>query len=618
MRIFLLSIAVLIVTQSFAQIVDDSTKQVYGPKTTMYTTEQNLLNNIDTYQTADTSIYLFERRSIVAKSGWKLQDLGSYGTALFPVFHTPRSFIGRSSGFNAYTRYAITPSEVKYYDTKSPYIDLGVRLGGGNRNLVDVGFSRNVNENWNLGFDLNTITTTKQLAPESQTDRQIVGTSFVGYTHYKHGKVPYQIAFNYSSMKHKVAEIGGARPTTDSLRTDFFLFNNALVRLEDAQGIVKTTRWHAYQDLQIAEQFQLYHVFDHRKEENSYQDFAGAVGVGGYDPYKNFYRQFLINTDTTSDASAFTSLSNEAGLKGDLSSVFYRFYAKVRKIDWDDSLYQRDNIEKYLGGFVRFKWKEKFAVSGNAEYLIGGDYQLKGNLESDLLRVSYTSMKSQVPFVYSSYSGNHHRWQNNFSSVFTNDLDAQLNLLFKSFELKPRVKLTTYKNFLYFDKQVEARQASDEILISSVGGDFNLRILNEKNEGWNLENEVLATKVSGSGGAADFIRIPAIFYNGRFFWRGEWFGDLVPVEVGVSAHGRTAYYANAYAPEIQQFYLQDDTKIFGYVAADLFINMQIDKFFLMLKWTHFNQPQDDGYFVTPNYPGQRKVIDIGVKWMFFD
>ncbi|MEO9484826.1 MAG: putative porin [Ekhidna sp.] len=618
MRIFLFFITVLFISGLSAQIVDDSTKQIYGPKTTEFTTGSNLLNNLEAYQNVDTSIYLFERKSFYDRSGRRFQDLGSFGTALFPIFHNPQSQIGRTSGFNAYSRYAFEASEAKYYDTKSPFIELQVYLGGGNRNIVDVGFSRNVNPNWNIGFDLRKITTNKQLAPENQTDRQVIGTSFVGYTHYKHPKIKYQLAANYSSMNHKVVEIGGARPTSDSLRTDFFLFDNALVRLDDAQGIISTSRWYLYHDYQIAEQFQLYHIFDFKREVNVYKDFLGGTGSGGYDLYRDFYQDFLIDSDSTQERNEFKSLSNEAGIKGNLSSVFYRFYARIRSVNWQYLLYdpEGETAEKYLGGFVRFDWKEKFKVSGNAEYLIGGEYQFGGKLSSDLINLSYDSRKFKVPFVYADYFGNHHEWHNNFESIFSNKLEGQLNLQIKSFEFKPKLSLTAYNNFVYLDQNVDPVQASDGVLISSFGADFNLRIFNDKQEGWHLENELLATNVSG--GSADKVRVPDLFFNGRYFWRGNWFDDLVPVEFGIDAHARSSYLANAYAPEIQQFYLQDVQEIFGYVAADLFVNMKIDKFFFAFKWTHVNQPQDDGYFVTPNYPGQRKVIDLTVRWMFFD
>ena len=91
MRFYLSLIAVLSFLVLQAQIVDDSTRNVYGPKTTLFTTEKDILNNTVAYQTLDTSIYLFERQSFVEKSGRRYQDLGNLGTALFPIFYEPPS-----------------------------------------------------------------------------------------------------------------------------------------------------------------------------------------------------------------------------------------------------------------------------------------------------------------------------------------------------------------------------------------------------------------------------------------------------------------------------------------------------------------------------------------------
>ncbi|MEM9895381.1 MAG: putative porin, partial [Bacteroidota bacterium] len=94
--------------------------------------------------------------------------------------------------------------------------------------------------------------------------------------------------------------------------------------------------------------------------------------------------------------------------------------------------------------------------------------------------------------------------------------------------------------------------------------------------------------------------------------------DKVPIEVGINAHARSRYFANAYAPEIQQFYLQNDLPIEAYYMADLFFNMKLDKFFMGIKFTHIDQPSDDGYFATPFYPGQPRTFDLIFRWLFFD
>lgn len=611
-------IAVLISVHLSAQIVDDSTKLVYGPTTTKSITEVDILNNQESYLPIDTSIYLFERQSFVDQSERKFQNLGSFGTALFPIFYPLPNLIGRTSGYTAYTRFGFDPSEVTYYDTKSPFLDLFVYLGGKNRNIVDVGFSRNVSKDWNIGFKYRSITTDKQLARDGQGDRQVVGASFVGYSHYKHPTIPYQVLLNYSVLKHDVVELGGGRyPTADSLESDLFLFDNALLRLENAQTRVRERQLHLYQDFQIAEQFQLYHRLDYKTEQNTYQDFSDGAS-SGYNTYTDFYPNFFIDEDSTYQRASFNAFENEAGIKGDLSNIFYRGYLKIRKLDFRYNYLDpgAEKIEQYIGGYARFRWKDKFAVVGEGEYLLGEGFTLEGSLSSNLLNVSYKTSRSNVPFIYDNYFGNHHEWANSFNPIFSNDLTGSLDLKYKGIELIPTLRISSFQNFVYFDAERQARQASGTSILTSAGGRVNIRLRNDKGEGWHFENELIATTISG--GDADVFRVPPLFYNGRLFWRGNWFEDKVPFEVGLDAHAQSSYFGHAYAPELQQFYLQNEFEMPGYYKADVFINMRLDKFFMSLKWTHFNQPRNGGYFASPYFPGQQRTIDLIVRWMFFD
>ncbi|GAB4245379.1 MAG: hypothetical protein Tsb0034_23830 [Ekhidna sp.] len=591
---------------------------VYGPKTTKYITEQEILNRSGEYKTLDTTIYHFERQSLVDRHARRYQNLGVFGTASFPVFYDPSTVIGRSSGYNAYTPYAFDPTTSRYYDTKSSFLDVFAYLGGGNRNIVNVAFSRNVNENWNLGFDYRKITADKQLARNGPGDRQVVGSAFMGYTHYKHPSKNYQVLFNYSLLNHDAIELGGALyRTSDSLRSNLFEFDNALLRLDEAQSNIKQRRLHLYHEYQVAEQFQLYHTMDYETEDNVFKDFADA-SIGDYNPYFDFYPNFFLDQDSTYQQATFSSFKNEAGLKGDLTSVFYRAYLKVRSVDFRYNYLDPTGqvLEKYIGGYARFRWKDKFSVEGNGEYMVGGEYSLQGSLSSKLLNATYLTQRKFVPFIYSSYFGNHHEWSNSFDPVFTNKLTGDIRVDYKFITLKPKVELTTYQNFLYFDQERQPQQNTSALLLSSLGGDVNFRFLNAKGEGWHLENELLYSEVTGDGSSA--IRVPRLFYNGRLFWRGNWFKDRVPIEVGVDTHARSAYFANNFAPETQQFYLQDEFQLDGYYMADLFINMRLDKFYFSLKWTHVDQPTDGGYFASPYYPGQPRTIDLIIKWMFFD
>ena len=147
----------------FAQVIDDSTKNVYGAATTFFTTEDNIKNNLKGYQVVDTSLAEAHNWDPVNITDYYYQNLGTVGTAMRPVFYEVPDVIGKTSGFGVYDYYVKTPDQFKYFDTKSPYTKMRAVFGGNYRAYIGIDFSRNVNENWNVGFSFRRWTVDKQI-----------------------------------------------------------------------------------------------------------------------------------------------------------------------------------------------------------------------------------------------------------------------------------------------------------------------------------------------------------------------------------------------------------------------------------------------------------------------
>ena len=153
-----------------AQITDDSTELVYNANTTRIILEADIKNNVEKERHPDTTLYNLEKYSHLDRNGKMYQNLGNNGTAMYPLFYPVTGVIGRTSGLSAYDSYMITPDKIQYFDTKSPYMDLFVTFAGNGRSVVDFKFSRNVNANWNFGFDIYRITSDKQIGKSGQQD----------------------------------------------------------------------------------------------------------------------------------------------------------------------------------------------------------------------------------------------------------------------------------------------------------------------------------------------------------------------------------------------------------------------------------------------------------------
>jgi hypothetical protein len=145
-----------------SQIIDDSTKQVYGPTTSRIFLKNDIFHNRWTSYPIDTVIRNFHWFSYIQRNHNLYQDLGNIGTATRPVYEPVPDAIGVTSGFNAYSLYWDS-HDVKYYNTRSPYSNLNLILGGKGRSITNVTYSRNINPRWNFGFHFNGLFIDKQI-----------------------------------------------------------------------------------------------------------------------------------------------------------------------------------------------------------------------------------------------------------------------------------------------------------------------------------------------------------------------------------------------------------------------------------------------------------------------
>ena len=115
---------------------------------------------------------------IPEKNQFKYQNLGNLGSPIGNIFYEiPKSF-SLQSGLSSLQPYIDEISTSKFYDTKSPFIDLGLFFGGLGRSKVDFEFSRNVNKNWNLTLAINRISSDKQIgAIKNKGDKNIKSSS---------------------------------------------------------------------------------------------------------------------------------------------------------------------------------------------------------------------------------------------------------------------------------------------------------------------------------------------------------------------------------------------------------------------------------------------------------
>jgi len=606
-----------------SQIVDDSTKNVYGPKTTLWITEQDVFMNKNNYRPLDTALLNYHRWTYVQKFNNLYQDLGNVGTALNPIFPTVSTTIGASPGYQTYRLFYET-EEPKYYDSKSPYTKIAIIWGGDGRAMSHIEFTRNINPRWNFGFNYRPILADKQLQ-RTKGNRQTVSHYYDFHTSYKSTNNRYTLLASYRRIRHRIFENGGILLTRDTTFNAYF-DQNAQPYLLAAQTEELRNSLHLFHQYQLASPFQLYHKLDVTRQRNY---FSGTkASETNYDKYFSFTNPDTdINTENVKDGIEFKTTVNEFGIKGNAAFLFYSFFYKMRMfstynqyVDETQLSFKNDGIENYVGGQIAFRFDSLSELSGRAEYLLDGNYLLQANLKTPWLDASGVSSLSKPAFMPLAYRGSHNGWVNNFASPFYNQLSGFLKGDFGSLFISPGLTYTALTNYIYYKRNDVANEQA-VLPVQSSGNQQvftpELRMSVRFFRHLYLRPQVLYTKLLSNDDRA--LRIPEWFINTQLSFENFLFKNAIQVQIGVDVHWRSDYTALGYDPAIQQFYVQDSYVNPSFPLVDVFFNGKFKGGKFFVKYHNIVQlATQTGYLPTPTYRGQGNILDFGFDLILFD
>jgi hypothetical protein len=600
-------------------LLDDSTKMVYGPRTTLYYQEKLLRYNKFEQIQIDTSLNNFHNYEPVANSGYRYQDLGNLGSAAKPIFYEVPGQIGRTSGFHVYDLYYHSPDSMRYYNSKSPHTNLSAFFGGGNRNSLDISFTRNITPKWNVGFDFKTIRARKVLNPTRRDDNMVVQNYYALHTNYQSEDEKYFLLANFSRMKHLVNEQGGIIPPEVDTTSLYFTYEDSKVWLRNSRAVDLRQDYHVYHQYEIVKGWQVYHVFDKKKQlVTFFSDLSTSDAL--FFNEKRFNSSDTTNvfaqTDTTNNHNHFSEWRNELGFKGDFGPVYYNAYVKFRSGRMASNFFKSNNSfnEVYLGGALRGEINEEWSFEAEGEYLIPDGYRFKGLFVSPFLEVSYIKALYKPSLAQEQYRGNHYRWTNNFSNIGVDQIKGEIKADFKGFSFRPSLVVNRINNYIYYGLDTVPGQSEGQAFMVIPGFKSHFTFSGK----FHWQTEAHYTVITGN--AADNFRIPDIFLNSRIYFDGPLFNENIFVQIGLEGRYRSDYYADAYMPATQQFYLQNEFNIYAYPVLDAFINFRINRTRVMFRYNHLNSNLLDrpGYFVTPGYTGLNSMLDLGINWSFFD
>jgi hypothetical protein len=605
-----------------SRIIDDSTRQIYGPRTSRYFFERDVFYNRHYYYPIDTAIHNYHRFNYVQSNNNLYQDLGNIGTSIRPIYYQAPELIGVTSGFNSFDLYWDT-EKIKYYDTKSPYSNLKIILGGLGRSITRVSFSRNITPQWNFGFNFRSLLIDKQINRTGKGDRNVKSTYYDIYTAYQTKDSTYRLFFNFRRNHYQADENGGLKPNQGN-----YYDKLAAVWLDNAESRERRNNIHLFHQYQVlGKGFQIYHEFDgYNQHNNFYDNWNTTLNSTYFDWIED------VDPDTTKikDGAVFKTIRNEAGIKGNLAKLFYNGYYAIRHYDMTYKYYDEEDVrvqtrgnEHYVGGRMALTLDSIGEVNAWAEFETLGNFRIQGDIKSKWFEASLKQLLIAPSFLQQAYRGRHDVWNNNFTSTKTTQINGYLHYNSRIFKLSPGLTFTRLNDYVYFNynantgepQKVLPVQSSGTQVIASPEVKLSLTMLRHLT----LSGQAIYTKILQNDDRA--ISVPELFLNGQLSYANIFFNGNMDMQGGVDVHWKSTYNAFGYDPVIQQFYRQDFLypPTASFPIIDVFFNMKVKSGRIFVKYNNVMQAfTKSGYMPTPYYPGQRNSIDFGFDLLFYD
>ena len=608
----------LVWVSSHAQMLDDS-KSVYGPTTTQYTSEHELMFNDTSFQIVDTANVNIHRFTRIESNNYKIQDLGAPGTALRNIYYKPPKVIGARSGFEAYQMYFKPSEDFIYYDTKSPFSRIGAAVGGEGRSKVDVSFNQSDSSNFNVGIDYRNVTTDKQYASGGRTDRLAESIGFDAYLAYYSKQRRYLILGNFSRVNHKVADQGGV----DTTGGGSFSEDQLSSYLIKSKSNFKKRNYHIFHQFKIHNTLQVYQTIDRSFEEMRFQ-------VASLSEDKKYLgNSIYFNPNATLDSTSFTTTRVESGIKGSIGKLFYKGYFKYRNYMFDYGLQDQDTVknfkgnwveptgkELYFGGVASINFTKDYKLIGEIDVNLNGNQKLLGHLLGKTFDAHLTTMQYEPAIMEMAYLGNHDYWINDFETTKVLHAEGGYRFDLGDSYIRPNATFSTISDYIYYGKDSLPSQTSGVTTLNNISLDYKIKFF----KNFYLHGSGTYAMVSGSD--VEAFQIPEILIYTGLYHHGFYFDNNLDIQTGIDFHWKSAYYAANYRPSIQQFILQDHALVEPYPVLDVFANVKLGHAYFFTRFNNIlgllSEVTENYYLVAPNYIGKKPTFDFGFYWLFFD
>jgi hypothetical protein len=572
----------------------------------------------------DTLITNSQKYDPVLWPGNYFATLGNTGLASTSMLFQPSFESGFDFGnTSSFRKYMFTIDSLKYYWVGKPFTQLKYVMGTKKEQNLFVDASQNVSKWLNIG-----LTFRYTNGPGYYSNQESDDKNFAFKTRFQTKNYRYVFLASYLHNKIKAEENGGIKYDSIFEKNIEPNRNNFTVNLNSAKTLLKENTYYLKQYFFLSKR----HRF--RIDENDSTFSRRKISAGNISLSSQYSRFAHVYTQDLSDKNGFYQFTYDS-LNATYDSTFYsRFENQLSWSNADNAksqlltfnfglkhLYAElliDSVESYISqlipsGEVKFTVSDILKVHFTGDFTTGnayaGDIHLMGSLflHTPFGDLSYklTSALQEPDRFLGYYHSNHFRWANSLrkESYLINNIEYKIR------NLHAGVRLFSIGSFVYLDHEAKPAQLDENLHVFLA---FLRKLINIGN--WSFDLRGVYQNSSGSS-----LRIPEIAGDISVYYTKDLFKKAAILQPGLDVMYNTAYFGYVYMPATKSFYLQDDKETGNYFYGDVFLNLQIKRARLFLKYVNLGYLfKQFSYFTVPSYPMPDGGFRFGVNWMFYD
>lgn len=545
--------------------------------------------------------------------------LGNTGSPIVPLlFQGQPDPLGFFYGNQYYGTSFYNDTTIRYYNSRAPYLGFLYVSNPKIQEFFNMWYSQNIGQKFNLAFGF------KRIRDEGYYTNQGTNLNQITLSFNYHNKR--YIAF--ANVLYDVFELhqnGGIVADSDFFNPNYGNRETMPVNLNAATSMMRHSSVHLKQ----------YYLFAYRKNDSgkmkprmyiSHSITASRQSISFSDPGpldSAFYHHTFYNSGLlTYDSLHINEIKNDISV-GSINPVspllnweagITNQWARIIIPTHIDSVFSLNIVHACLYDTGKYLYRVQGSGIVEGRSMVG-DYQGTAQIgfKPDNLRTLWLkgNISSEHPaFIYNIYEGNNFNWQNNFNKVNLQSLAFVYND--SKWKLNIDLQATVTSNMVYFGYDELPHQYSNAVQIFTAS---IAKVFTVGKWGWKT------VEIYQNVPTAAPLHIPQLVSENSLYYQNYVFHRHMLLRLGIDVYFNTAFYANAYMPVYDQYYLQNQTKIGNYACLDPFVSFRIKTFRMFFKFENAGAGTiEPGYFYgyAVNNPINDMVMRMGLSWDFWN